>query len=227
MKRRDFLAAAVALPASAALDNRLLRSAAESLRFTVERTLTTHKGRSCSSSSFVDVDGNPMTWHDFGVLEGPGWAANAVGGAWEIYRFGQFTRNRRYQQIAVSILDHVLEAGFISPDGLIRPYRLIPENRFVFNYKHRDEWLCPGSMAKIGVQLLTFADSLPSGARKRKMQHAAANCAAWLHARVKPTASGWYPRRCTPAGEPYQLHADNPSQKDPLFDGSADSLFIL
>ena len=31
-----------------------------------------------------------MGWHDFGNLEGPGWAANAVGGAWEIYALGGF-----------------------------------------------------------------------------------------------------------------------------------------
>jgi hypothetical protein len=36
-----------------------------------------------------------MGWHDFGNLEGPGWAANAVGGAWEIYTMGGFLRRAK------------------------------------------------------------------------------------------------------------------------------------
>ena len=84
-----------------------------------------------------------MGWHDFGSLEGPGWAANAVGGAWEIYAMGGFLRNPKYgvrspksevertqtipagqigrfkldgaqmQSNALAILDHVLDGGFI------------------------------------------------------------------------------------------------------------------
>ena len=168
-----------------------------------------------------------MAWHDFGVLEGPGWAANAVGGAWEIHSFARHTRNHRYRKIALSLLDHVLHAGFLTPEGLIRPYRLIPQDRFVLNYKHGDQWLCPGSMAKVGYQLLRFAADLPAGARRRNAAQAAVRCAHWIHTRVQPTASGWYPRRVTATGAHYTAHADNPSQPDPLFDSSADSLFIL
>jgi hypothetical protein len=39
-------------------------------------------------SSFVDPAGRAVHWHDFGDLEGPGWAANAVGGAHLLYRWG-------------------------------------------------------------------------------------------------------------------------------------------
>jgi hypothetical protein len=35
-----------------------------------------------------------MGWHDFGNLK-TGWAANAVGGAWEIYWLGKFTGNEK------------------------------------------------------------------------------------------------------------------------------------
>ena len=56
-------------------------SAADSLRFTLTRCMTTYHGHACSTSSFVKPDGEIMGWHDFGPLEGPGWAANAVGGA--------------------------------------------------------------------------------------------------------------------------------------------------
>ena len=38
-----------------------------------------------------------MGWHDFGNLEGPGWAANAVGGAYEIYTMGDFLHKPEWQ----------------------------------------------------------------------------------------------------------------------------------
>lgn len=40
----------------------ILHSAADSLRFTLQRCMTTHKGHACSTSSFVDVEGTPMLW---------------------------------------------------------------------------------------------------------------------------------------------------------------------
>jgi hypothetical protein len=52
-------------------------------------------------------------------------------------------------------------------------------------------------MAKIGYQLLVFAGALPDGSRKTHMRNAARGCAAWVHRSVKPTDSGWYPRRST------------------------------
>jgi hypothetical protein len=241
MKRRDFLSvplasttAALAAARAPSRDKLLLQSAADSVRFTVERTLGECSGHTCSRSGFVDAEGAPMTWHDFGVLEGPGWAANAVGGAYEIYRFGKFTGNKRYRKTALSILDHVLGAGFITPAGFIRPYRVIPTGEFVLNYRHSNAWLCPGSMAKIGFQLVFFADVLEadgrgaeSARRVETMRQAAVKCAAWIHSNVKPTESGWFPRRTTATGDWYQARADNAGAADPLFDSSADPLFIL
>ena len=169
-----------------------------------------------------------MMWHDFGPLEGPGWAANAVGGAYEIWRFGRFTRNRRYQEIALSILDHVLENGFIDwRTGFIKGYRHVVRDEFVLNYRHNNDWFCPGSMAKIGFQLLRFADFLPDGERKKKMCSAAVRCAVWIEGRVEPTGSGWYPRRCTAEGEWFTSRAEGKNREDPLFDGSADGLFVI
>ena len=43
-----------------------------------------------AKSSFVTPDGEVMHWHDFGDLEGPGWAANAVGGATLLYRWARY-----------------------------------------------------------------------------------------------------------------------------------------
>jgi hypothetical protein len=124
----------------------LVDSTADSLRFTLTKTLQPDSnGHLVSISGFVDPEGAVMGWHDFGNLEGPGWAANAVGGAWEIYTMGGFLRNPKFeirslksevegpqpipagrigklkldgaqmQSNALAILDHVLEGGFIDP----------------------------------------------------------------------------------------------------------------
>jgi hypothetical protein len=198
------------------------QSMADSLRFTVERTLMPCKSGLCSRSSFVDADGTPMLWHDFGPLEGPGWASNAVGGAYEVYRYGRYAHNGRYCTIALAILDHVLQDGFIDETtGFIRGYRHTGTGKFFLNYRHNDDWFCPGSMAKVACQLLMFSKQRPRVAR------IAAHTAAWLCARVKPTASGWFPRRVTPDGTHYPYAADGRKRDDAQFDRSADGLSIV
>jgi hypothetical protein len=236
VRRRAFLAAA-GVGALAAGDDFYLpedpaytieRSMRDSLRFTVERTLTTYKGKPCSRSSFVDPEGTPMMWHGFGPLEGPGWASNAVGGAYEIYRYGRHFGNAKYQEVALGILDHVLENGFVDEaSGFIRGYRHTVKGTFVLNFTHNNDWFAPGAMARIGYQLLLYSDLLPRGARRDRMRRIAARMGAWLDARVKPAASGWYPRRVTPEGEPYRWRAESGKKDDPQFDSSADGLYIV
>src|SRR5262245_55210487 len=136
----------------------VMDSIMDSARFTMTRTLQCDSnGHLVSISSFVDPQGKPMGWHDFGNLEGPGWAANAVGGAWEIYRLGGLLHKPDWQSNALAILDHVLEAGFLDEQtGFIRGYRETTTGKFCLNYKHNSDWFCPGSMAKVAFQLLTF-----------------------------------------------------------------------
>jgi len=197
----------------------------DSVRFTVERTFVEYNGHLASKSSFVDKDGAIMGWHDFGNLEGPGWAANAAGGAYELYAFGLHTKDAALQEKALSLLDHVLEDGFIDYDtGFITGYRETTTNRFCLNYQHKNNWFCPGSMAKIAYQLLVFSD-LVDGPRKAKMQAVAVKTADWIHRNVRPTPNGWYPRRCKPDGEHYPRNAYGDG--DILFEKSGDGLFII
>ncbi|MBM4024936.1 MAG: hypothetical protein FJ280_05945 [Planctomycetes bacterium] len=203
----------------------ILDSARDSVRFTVERTLTEYQGHLCSKSSFVDKDGNIMGWHDFGNLEGPGWAANAVGGAYELYAFGRYRKDPGLQKTALSVLDHVLENGFIDYEtGFITGYRETTTNRFCLNYQHKNNWFCPGSMAKIAYQLLIFSD-LVDGPRQAKMRTVAVKTADWIHRNIRPTANGWYPRRCHPDGAHYPQNAYG--HGDILFEKSGDGLFIV
>lgn len=205
----------------------IVQSAIDSVKFTLSKTLTENdQGHLVSISSFVNPAGEVMGWHDFGNLEGPGWAANAVGGAYEIYGFGRVLGKPDWQQKAVRILDHVLDDGFIDEEtGFIRGYRETTSGRFCLNYCHDSNWFCPGSMAKIAYQLLIFADELGDDARAARMRTIAVHCAQWIDQHVQQTPNGWYPRRTNPDGS---LHRNSPhGSEDPYWQTSADGLFIL
>jgi D-arabinan exo alpha-(1,3)/(1,5)-arabinofuranosidase (non-reducing end) len=202
----------------------ILDSMRDSARF-AEMTLVPYKQYLYCKSSFVDQNGDVMGWHDFGTLEGPGWAANAVGGAYELYMFARHNKDPALAEKAVRLLDHVLEDGFINyQTGFITGYRDTAKNEFCLNYQHKNNWFCPGSMAKVAYQLLIFGDLLDHE-RKDKMYRAAAKCGMWIDQNVKPTSNGWYPRRCTPTGKHYPKNAYG--DRDVLFEKSADGLFIV
>jgi hypothetical protein len=205
----------------------LIDSVNDSVRFTLARTLEPDSsGHLCSKSSFLDPEGKVMEWHDFGNLEGPGWAANAIGGAWEIYSLGAFLGKTEWQSNALSILDHVLEAGFLDErTGFIRGYRETTTGRFCLNYKHNSDWFCPGSMAKVAFQLLIFADELGSDSRAQRLRTTALRCAEWIQKNVEAVPNGWYPRRTDTSGKVYRRSPDG--GQDSFWESSADGLFIL
>ena len=205
----------------------ILDSARDSVRFTIEKTLQPCScGHLSSISSFVDPDAHVMGWHPFGPVEGPGWAANAVGGAHEAFRLGGVVGRPDWQASALGVLDHVLAHGFIdNRTGLIRGYRLIPEDRMCLNYRHTSDWFCPGSMAKIGTQLLEFADALGDDSRVNRLHSAALGCADWIRERLQPVPNGWYARRCTPDGTLYRQSPEGGA--DAFWQTSADGLFIV
>jgi hypothetical protein len=201
----------------------IFHSAADSLRFTLTRCMATYKGHACSTSSFVNPDGKIMDWHDFGPLEGPGWASNAAGGAYELLSWARFTRNPDMEKTALSLLDHVLHNGFIDREsGMIRGYRHVPRDQFVLNFKHNNDWFCPGSTAKIATQLLLCSDL--DSTRRDALRSAAKAYANWMDTHLKPLPNGWFPRRCTSAGQHYTKAAEGGN--DRFFATSADGLFI-
>ncbi len=205
----------------------IVDSVVDSLRFTLEKTLRRdERGHLVSISSFVNPQGEVMSWHDFGNLEGPGWAANAVGGAWEIFTLGQFLGKARWPADARAILDHVLEGGFIDEaTGFIRGYRDTQSGQFCLNYKHNSTWFCPGSMAKIGFQMLEFAEALGDDPRAPRLRKIATQCASWIQRNVEPAPNGWFPRRTTAEGKVYRQSPEGGD--DRFWQSSADGLFIL
>jgi hypothetical protein len=209
-------------------DYTIVASALDSLRFTLTKTLKPdERGHLVSISSFVNPEAEVMGWHDFGNLEGPGWAANAVGGAWEIFTLGEFLQKPEWKSNALAILDHVLDCGFVDESsGFIRGYRETTTGKFCLNYKHNSDWLCPGSMAKVAVQMLLFADDLPKkDPRRERLRRTAVRCADWIQKNVEPVPNGWFPRRVTPDGKVFRRSPDGGD--DRFWQSSADGLFIL
>jgi len=207
-----------------AINEVLFASASDSARFAL-CCLEPVGSHLRAKSSFVDLNGEPMHWHTFGDLEGPGWAANAIGGAHLLYRWGSYVRDESVRQAALCMLDHVLEDGFLRSDGLVWPYWDLARNDFCLNYTHGSDWLCPGSLAKVGVQMLDFAAELGDGRRASHLRDAAEGLCEWLRAHVPLTEGGWVPRRITSAGEPYPLTPEG--KPDPIFDHSADGLALV
>ncbi|MBI4584514.1 MAG: hypothetical protein HY717_10900 [Planctomycetes bacterium] len=207
----------------------IVQSALDSARFTIEKTLKAcDQGHLASISSFVDEEARIMDWHAFGPLEGPGWAANAAGGAYEIYIFSEaLGREREWKPKAIAILDHVLDHGFIDEGtGFITGYRHIPTGKPLLNFRSNSEWFCPGSMAKVAFQLLVFADRLPKDdPRAARLRRIARRTAGWIVDHVEAVPNGWYPRRATPQGQVYKKSCTGGS--DSFWQTSADGLFIV
>jgi hypothetical protein len=222
----------------------IFESMKDAVRFVVNYTLEEYRGNLRCKSSFVDYLGRPQPWHPFGCVEGVGWAANAVGGAWELYRFGQFTRDARVKEIALSILRHSLDSGFVNYEtGFITPYRDTRNHKLYLNYLRSDEhnlWICPGSAAKVAYQFLLFSDLLSESPSqnpqsddpaicnlKSTMETIAVRHAKWIEETLEPLANGWFPRRCTPEGKAYPFRHDNLTAPDPMSNCSADGLYII
>lgn len=187
-------------------------------------------GRLRACSTFVSPLGQAMHWHDFGDLEGPGWAANAIGGAHLLYRWGVYTKDNAVRRQALQLVEHVLCDGFVRDDGFVWPYWELTQRRFCLNYAHSDDWLCPGSLAHIGVQMLDMASDLDNAPQEGASQAARLRAAAralsdWLREHVSPLENGWLPRRITPVGTPYPSTPEG--HPDPIHDHSADGLYIL
>jgi len=180
-------------------------------------------------SSFMDPAAKPMHWHDFGDLEGPGWAANAIGGATLLFRWGVFCQDLDLQSTALRLTDHILEDGFIQSDGFVYPYYDLARSRFCLNYTHQDDWLCPGSLARIGVQMIEFAIELKQNGvedhRPNRLVQAAHNLSQWLAANVPLLKNDWTPRRISRTGEEYPLNPHG--LLDSIYDHSADGLYLL
>jgi hypothetical protein len=207
------------------LEYLLFASAHASAKF-AQQCLEPYNGHLRAISSFVNPQKEIMHWHEFGDLEGPGWAANAIGGAHLLFNWGKFCRDDMMVEQSKLLLLHVLNDGFVVPgEGFVWPYYDLNKQRLCWNYTHGLDWLCPGSIAKMGVQLLDFAADINDDLIAERMTTVAINLSGWLFEKVQLLDNGWLPRRITPQGDPYPFTPDG--RIDPIFDHSGDGLFLL
>jgi hypothetical protein len=201
-----------------------------SVRFVTQRCLVVEGDGLRANSTFVDPEGRPALWHEFGPLEGVGWAANAVGGANELIRVGRFFRDRGVEEKGLKVLHHAVYGGFVDgKTGFLRGYRDTRDGRYHVNYLHDDrhnDWFCPGSAAKVALQYLEAGDLCKGTKLGEDSRACGLRLAGWLRDHVRLAPNGWFPRRCGLDGKPYRLGADG-RDPDPQFDHSGDGLYLL
>ena len=202
-------------------DYTIVHSMLDSVRFAAAMCATTESGHAASISTFVNEKGEPQLWHVFGPLEGPGWAVNAVGGALELFRVGRFKDDESLKSLAISLVDHVIEDGFVDLEtGFITGYRNTQTGAFTLNCDGNNDWFCAGSMARIAHQMREFSREIPDDPRAPRLAGLAKRTAEWIIANVSRTPNGWWPRYTARDGSWTR-------DDDPLFQGSGDGLFII
>ncbi len=202
-------------------DYTIFDSLIDSVRFIQNQCITEYNNHACVISNFVNEKGEPQLWHDFGPLEGPGWAANTIGGAYELHELGRFTHDENLITLSLSLLDHILEDGFIDfESGYIYGYRHTDTDARISNYQSNNDWFCPGSMAKMAHQLLEFSHVVKNSDKRDLIRRIVGLTANWIVENVKPTQNGWWPRYCA-------IDGTWTREDDQFFTTSADGLFIL
>ncbi len=207
----------------------IIDSMRASVRFVTERCLVTEGDALRANSTFVDPEGHPALWHDFGSIEGVGWAANAVGGAIELIIYARAMDDDSVEQKGLAVLRHAVYGGFVGADGFLRPYRNLADGRLYLNYLHKDEnesWFCAGSSAKVALQYLQASDLCKGSRLGNDSLECGRRLAAWLRDHVQLAPNGWFPRRCRPDGSPFPDRAWGPDP-DPCFQISGDGLYLL
>lgn len=173
-------------------------------------------------STFVDPERVPQLWHDFGPLVGPGWAANALGGARVLLDWSEFDGDRSVAAAAVGLIRGVLCGGYRTGSGLVFGYRNRETGVRAHNFKGNLDWLTPGSQAKTALDALALADRAPDPERAGLLD-LAVGILDWIDRSVE-RGGCWYPRRVRPDGRPYLYAAEGGDE--PLPYGSAEALYI-
>lgn len=206
------------------MQEEIAHSAAESVRFALH-SLVPCDGHLRAVSSFVNPNGEAQLWHEFGPLEGPGWAANSLGGAAVLLRYGRANAREDCIQAGNALIEHTL-AHFVDREGkLVWLYRDVRDGAFYLNFRHNSDWFCPGSVARIVVQMLECADRTDIGVLKHQLMSCADSTSRWLTEITPILPNGWYPRRITPEGSLYPYAAEGGD--DPIFAISGDGTHLL
>jgi len=206
------------------IENTLRQSAELSIRFALH-CLTPCDGHLRATSTFVNPQGEPQLWHDFGPLEGPGWAANSLGGASVLLGYGKAFGREDCVRAGNALIEHTL-THFVDVHGRLQwLYRDVRTGSFYLHFKHNCDWLCPGSVARVVLQMLECAERTDLLSLRKPLTACAYATARWLTAITPILPNGWFPRRITPQGDPYPYAAEGGN--DPIFSESGDGTHLL
>jgi len=155
-----------------AVERQIAHSAEQSVRFALH-CLTPCNGHLRATSTFVNPQGDPQLWHDFGPLEGPGWAANSLGGASVLLRYGTMLGREDCVRAGNALIEHTLAHFVDVHDRLQWLYRDVRHGTFYLNFKHNRDWFCPGSVARVVLQMLECGERTDVPTLQKKL-HACA-----------------------------------------------------
>jgi hypothetical protein len=147
-------------------DYTLVDSVRDSVRFAHYCLQPGNHGKWHARSSAVDRSGTPIDGHPLARLEGPGLEGSALGGALTLYSWSKFDQNHILEKVALGLLDHVLDDGFVQRDGPVRAFRDVQTGEFWLNAGREGTWWIPTDQARIGLHMLAWADALPPGNRR-------------------------------------------------------------
>jgi hypothetical protein len=147
-------------------DYTLVDSVRDSVRFAHYCLEPASHGRWLVPSSVVRSDGSPADGHPLCGLERQGGEANALGGALILYRWAGFDQNHILEKVALGLLDHMLDDGFLCAKGVPYLFRDTSTGEFFLNDERDNDWYPPSDMARIALQLLWWADALGEGDRR-------------------------------------------------------------
>jgi len=182
-------------------DYTVVDSVRDSVRFAHYCLEPSNHGKWAARSSAVGPDGRPVAGHPLANLEGPGGEANALGGALTLYRWARFDQNHILEKVALGLLDHVLDDGFVTGDGPVRPWRDMETGKFRLNAAGEEGWFSPAEQARIGLQMGWWADALPvADGRTERLRGLAARLGEIVRNNLADKAE-WLPARRSVRGD--------------------------
>jgi hypothetical protein len=215
-------------------DNTIVQSALDAVRFLFRVSDRDGSGHLRCRSIDAGPDGELIRYRGR-LMDGVGYCADAIFGANVLVRLGRALERPELEAAGFSYLDHALNAGFFDDPNLpVRLYLDTETGKLLDNLEDHEAYLEPGHIARVGTQLLRAASLDPDEDRAARCRLIAGRTAEWVR-RLERCENGWYPRRCTPGGEPFPFAANafGPTdlaeftRRDPIHDRSGSGAFAL
>lgn len=215
-------------------DNTIVQSALDAVRYLLQVSDRDEAGHLRCRSIDAGPDGELVRYRGR-LIDGVGYCADSIFGSHVLVRLGRALKRPELETAGFSYLNHALTSGFFDdPDLPVRLYLDTEAGRFIDNLEQDEAYLEPGHMARVGTQLLRISSLDQDETRAVQCRSIAVRIAEWIRS-IERCANGWYPRRCTPSGEPFPFAANafgptklaDLSRPDPIYDKSGSGALAL